>query len=100
MAIFDIPSNLTLVQELIPLADTFTGGILGTLLFVFIGISTFILTSRLTGGQSITITAFVLTFASLILYLFNILNEWYLFISVMILCVGIIFSMFKTSGGA
>ena len=100
--IFENPTNLTRVNELITVADGFTGGMLGLLIYIIVGFGTFLLTSQFNSRESMIATSFVLLIVSFLLkYMFGILGDIYVYVSAVLFIGAIIFGFLsKETPGA
>jgi len=102
MAIFDNPTNLTRVSELISTADSFTGGYLGQLIYILVGFGTFLLTGQFSSKESFIVTSFVMLIVSLLLkYFFGLLGDVYVWLSIIFFILALIMGfMSKSTPGA
>jgi len=101
MAIFDNPTNLTRVSELISTADGFVSGYLGLLIYILVGFGTFLLTGQFSSKESFIATSFVMLIVSLLLkYGFGLIGDIYIWLSVIFFILAIImgFVSKQTSG--
>ena len=100
--IFDNPTNLTRVTELMTVADTYTGGYLGFILWIVFGAGTFLLTSQFETRESLVATSFVmLIFSTFLKYFFGLLGDIYVWISLIFFIGSLIlaFASKDSSGG-
>lgn len=97
MAIFNITNNMTQVTEVVSLADTFTGGMLGVLIYIVIGFGSLFLTSSFSMKESLVVSSFILMVTSFFLKYLNLLSDFFLWLSAFFFIVAIIISF--TKGG-
>ena len=98
MAIFDNPTNLTRVSELISTADSYTGGYLGLLIYILVGFGVFLLTGQFKSRESFIATSFVLMIISLTLkYFFGLLGDVYIWVSVIFFIIALILGFLEKS---
>lgn len=83
--IFDNPTNLTRVTELLTTANEYASGYLGSIIFIVIGFGTFLLTSQFSIKACFVASSFVLLVTSLLLkFLFGLIGDIWLYASVVL----------------
>ncbi len=93
--IFDTP-NITWAYELMEVADTYTGGLLGIVIWVIILFGSLFLTSNFNMKESMVASSFILMTISFFLKYLNLLADYFLWISAMIFIVALVVSFTKT----
>jgi len=90
MAIFDNPTNLTRVSQVFTVADEFTGGYLGLLIFLVVGFGTLLLTGQFNSRESFIATSFVMLVTSFLLkYGLGLIGDFYLWTSAIFFLVSL-----------
>lgn len=74
MALYNISENMTIVTDLLPLANTMSGDMLGFGIFLIISLGTFVLTASFDKKSSLISTSFVSMIAGLFLYHLSLLS--------------------------
>jgi len=100
--IFDNPTNLTRVTELLTYADTYTGGYLGVIILLTLGFGTYLLTSQFSTKESLVASSFVMmTLGFFLKFFFGLISDIWVYGSVCFFIAAIIFSFAsKDNGGA
>lgn len=96
--IFEVPENMTGVQELLPFVADITGGVLGLLILIMLGATTWMITSAYSAKQSMISTSFVMVFAASILAILELLHFRFFWITVVIFIIATLFSLIKGGG--
>jgi len=89
---FAVNENMTQATEVITLANEMTGGALGVVILMIVTIGTLITTSRFSSTDSFIASSLVATVVSILLKYLNLLNDWFVYISVLLFIVSIIIS--------
>lgn len=100
--IFNNPTNLTQVTEVLTAADGFTGGMLGLAIYIIVGFGSLFITNRFGMKQSLIASTFVLMALSFFLKYLNLLSDFFLWLSVIFFIGSLLLGMSKgtTGGGA
>ena len=95
MAVFDNPTNLTNVTEVLEYADIYTGGILGVVIWMIIGFGSLFLTSNFNMKESLVASSFILMVTSFFLKYLNMLSDFFLWLSAILFIAALIVSFTK-----
>ena len=100
MAVFNNPENLTQITEVLTVADEFTGGILGVLIWIVTLFGSLFLLNSFKMKEALIASAFVTMTISFFLKYLGLLSDWFVWMSAALFAASLIFSSIKTSGGA
>ena len=100
MAIFNFSTNLTSVADIMPIADQASGGLLGFVLYIIIGVASLIVTSSFGFKESAMASTFILFTASLFLRYLGLLGDFYVFLAVCLMILSMISAILSKPGGA
>jgi len=98
--IFENPTNLTKITQLLEVADNFTNGVLGILIYIIIGFGSLMLTSHFSMRDGLIVTGFILMFTSYFLWMLSLLSVHFLWLSAVIFVGAVGFSFVKPTMGA
>lgn len=93
--IFDNPTNLTNVTEVLEVADTFTGGILGVAIWIIVAFGGMMLTANFNMKESLVASSFILMIVSFFLKYLNMISDFFLWLSAILFIGAIILSFTK-----
>ena len=96
--IFPIPANMTNVVELLPLASSVVGDVLGIMILLLIGGCTYMIASAHGIKQATMASAYMLTISSIFLNIFGLLAAQYIWVCIAGLMVAIGIGHFKGGG--
>lgn len=74
MALYNISENMTIVTDLLPLANTMSNNLLGLGIFLIVSLGTFVLTSSFDKKSSLISSSFISMITGLFLYHLNLLS--------------------------
>lgn len=101
MAIFDLPTNVTSVVELLPIASNVTSGVLGVAIVLGIAFVSLMITSAFRIQQMLITSSFLTLISTFLLYYLNIIPQFALFAALTYFMVAILFGFLsKGSTGA
>lgn len=95
MNTFTLPTNMTLLTDIFVTADSFTGGLLGIVIWIIVFFGSLFLTSTYNTQDSLIASSFVLVIISLLLKYLNLLGDFFLWLSIIIFMGAIILSRVK-----
>lgn len=98
--IFDNPTNLTLIPQLLVAADGFVSGLLGLTILIIIGFGTLFLTSSFNSSDSLIATSFILMIISIFLKYLGLLADFFMFLCVVFFVGALIMASIKKPIGA
>ena len=99
--IFDLPTNMTRVTEILAVANTYTGGYLGLIILIICGFGVFLLTSQFNSRESIIASTFITFILSLFLWMFGLLGAQFVWGTIILFIVGLVIGFTsKGTGGA
>lgn len=96
--IFPIPANMTNVVDLLPLASSTVGDVLGIMLLILIGGCTWMVTSSYSMKQTAMATGYMLTISSSFLWILELLAVQYVWVCIAGLIGAISVSVLKGGG--
>ena len=98
---FDLPINKTQIVEVFSVADGFTGGLMGIVIWIIVGFGSLMLTSNFGMKQSMISSSFILMVISLFLkYGMNILSDFFVWLSAILFLASLILGSIKGTNGA
>lgn len=100
MPLFDLPTNLTLVTELLPVADAYTSGVIGIAILLIIGFGTLFLTSAFSSRDGLIVSTFVSMVSALFLKYLGLLGDAPLVITAILFLISIIIGFSTKDRGA
>ena len=100
MAIFNSPTGLVYVTDLINLANTYMGGYLGLFILILVGFGSLFITSNFNSKESVIASAFITMILSFFLKYMGLLQDFFLFVGVAYFVIALIIGGTRgTSGG-
>lgn len=93
--IFENPNNLSNVTQLLSLADSYTGGILGIGIWLIVLFGSLFLTSSFNMKESMVASSFVLMIISIFLKYLNMLSDFFVWFSAILFIVALVMSFTK-----
>lgn len=93
---FLVNENMTQATEVITLANDMSGGALGVVILMIVTVGTLITTSRFSSTDSLIASSLVAVIVSIILKYLYLLNDWFVYISVILFIASIIISALST----
>lgn len=93
MAVFDNPTNLTNVTEVLEYADIYSGNILGVAIWLIVAFGGMMLTANFNMKESLVASSFILMVVSFFLKYLNMLSDFFFWLSA-ILFIGVLIISF------
>lgn len=97
MSLFNVTTNMTNLIELLPLADSFTGGLLGLTLLIVVFFGTLIIFSG--SKDSLIAASFVSFVVAFPLKYLNMLSDLFLWLPAVVLTIALMISILAKRGG-
>ena len=97
---FDLPSNVTSVVEILPIVSDITNGVFGVAVVLGIAFVSLMVTSAFRIQQSFIASAFLTFIVSFFLYYLNVISQYVLFLSISYLAIALGLGFVSKGGGA
>jgi len=98
--IFAQPNNLTYIPEILTYANQVTNGSIGFVFLLVIGFGTFMLTSAFSLKGALAASVFITSIVSFFLFILGLISLGWLFITVLVFIIMIIFIATMKGGNA